>query len=584
VRRTPVPILALGALLACPAAAQADFLPQSGPVQGLALGGNLVAMDDQEAAAHDNPAALAGLSRYVLSAGYQQLFAGIPGDDLGVQEISMLAPHEGPGGLGLLWDHFGADLLQQDRLRLAYGVGWSGQDRAQPWFSLGAGASLLYQRYTLTAPLAGVSSDHLSAEGGSMDLGVALRPWPWLCLGASVQDVNEPNLGVVGVDRLPRTTRWGLALDWPSLHLQATAAQSLNLDQLETQAGLQWTYPGSTLAFRGGASTSNASLGLGFAVGWLSLDYAYVWSVGAGPSGALPGSHAVALSAAWAAAPPGPRWVWRDMALQAAQQGQWEDALLFFRRALDQQPGDPELKSGLAQAQARLDLQRSASYLAAGQRAQARGDLAEAVGDFRWAAHLNPSSPECAAALASAQAGLPQGPMADPRYQARLASVLTRMGQHQPKRALEELEALRQAFPQDAALLALEGDLAAQLKKPDSSHEPAAALRSMEEALRYAGKGQAELARQAWQKVLQADPDNALARQALQEAEAKPTPVPASQQARAQELFNRGLAAYQSGDLPKAMDLWKEVLRIDPGHLDAQNNLMRARIELENKP
>ncbi|HTB35302.1 MAG TPA: tetratricopeptide repeat protein, partial [bacterium] len=138
--------------------------------------------------------------------------------------------------------------------------------------------------------------------------------------------------------------------------------------------------------------------------------------------------------------------------------------------------------------------------------------------------------------------------------------------------------------PQDAALLALEGDLAAQLKKPDSSHEPAAALRSMEEALRYAGKGQAELARQAWQKVLQADPDNALARQALQEAEAKPTPVPASQQARAQELFNRGLAAYQSGDLPKAMDLWKEVLRIDPGHLDAQNNLMRARIELENKP
>ncbi|HXC64969.1 MAG TPA: tetratricopeptide repeat protein, partial [bacterium] len=91
-------------------------------------------------------------------------------------------------------------------------------------------------------------------------------------------------------------------------------------------------------------------------------------------------------------------------------------------------------------------------------------------------------------------------------------------------------------------------------------------------------------ARRAWEKVLKADPDNVLARQALQEAQARPTPVPPAQQARAQELFNRGLAAYQAGDLPKAMELWQEVLRIDPGHLDAQNNLLRARIELENHP
>jgi tetratricopeptide (TPR) repeat protein len=564
--------------------AAADFLPQAGPVQAKALGGNLVAMDDQESAAYYNPAALAGLSRYVLGAGYQQLFAGIPGDDLGVQEITMLAPQEGPGGLGLSWDHFGADLLQQDRLRLAYGVGWMGSDGSQPWFSLGAAASFLYQRYTLTAPLAGVSADHLSSEGGSMDLGAALRPWPGLCLGASVQDVNEPNLGVVGVDRLPRTARWGLALDLPSLHLQATAAQSLNLGRWETQGGLQWTYPGSTLAFRGGLGSENAGVGLGFSVGWLSLDYAYVWSVGAGPSGELPGSHAVALSAAWAVPPPQPRWIWRDLALQAQGQGQWEDAVLFFRRALDQQPGDPLLKAGQAQAQARLDLLRSESYFAAGQRAQGRGDLAEAAGDYRWAAHLNPGSADYAAALAQAQAALPQGPMADPRYQAGLENVLRLMGRRLPKPALAQLEALRSAYPQDPALLALEGGLNAQMKGEAAARGNGGTLRLMEEALRFAGKGQPELARQAWEKVLKADPDNALARQALQEAEAKPTPVPAAQQARAQELFNRGLAAYQAGDLPKAMDLWKEVLRIDPGHLDAQNNLTRARIELENRP
>jgi tetratricopeptide (TPR) repeat protein len=272
------------------------------------------------------------------------------------------------------------------------------------------------------------------------------------------------------------------------------------------------------------------------------------------------------------------------MALQALQQGQWEDALLFFRRALEQQPGDVVLTQGLAQAQSRLDLQRSASYFAAGQRAQARGDAAEAVADYRWAAHLNPGSTDFAAALASAQSLLPQGPMADPRYQARLGTILTHMGQRWTRRALEELEDLRKDFPQDAALQALEGDLDAQLKKPASGRQNAGTLRSMEEALRYAGKGQPELARQAWEKVLKADPDNALARQALQEARAKPTPVPAALQARAQELFNRGLAAYQAGDLPKAMDLWQQVLRIDPGHLDAQNNLMRARIELESHP
>jgi tetratricopeptide (TPR) repeat protein len=570
------------AVLALTAPASADFLDLAGPVQATALGGNLVALDNEPEAAFDNPAALAELSQYQLSASYEQMFAGLSGDNLGVQGLTLMAPGLGPGGMDLSWDHFGADLLQQDRIRLAYGLALQSDAARQPWFSIGVGASFLHQSYTLITPLAGVATNNLGGEAGSMDFGVALRPLKYFWLGGSVQDLNQPNLGVVGVDRLPSTFRWGAGLAYPDWRLEGTMSQSLNQGLLEDQAGLQWTYPGSSLAFRAGVNSEDASVGLGFALGTLLLDYAYSWSISAGPSGQLPGNQAVQVSVFWSNVSTDRR-SWRELALAAVKQGHWGEAVLFFKRALDQEPLDPELKRDLADAENRSNEQLASTYFDYGRRAQSSGDLSVAVADFRWACHLNPLEKEYRDALMAAEDSLPQGPMADVRFQTRLLAVLAWMGRNQPRQALDELDRLRQTYPSDPSLLALESDLRAHLQRtPKAVGVNDETLREMEEALRYAGKGQVGMARKAWQKVLEKDPGNALAQQALRDISAAAVPLDDEKLRRAQDLFNQGLGAYQAGELRKAMDLWQQVLSINPGHLDAQNDLMRARIEIEN--
>ncbi|HXC63293.1 MAG TPA: tetratricopeptide repeat protein, partial [bacterium] len=55
-----------------------------------------------------------------------------------------------------------------------------------------------------------------------------------------------------------------------------------------------------------------------------------------------------------------------------------------------------------------------------------------------------------------------------------------------------------------------------------------------------------------------------------------------AQRKRSEALFNRGLGAYEGGDIPGAIRYWEQAVQADPDNLNARNNLVRARIEMES--
>jgi tetratricopeptide (TPR) repeat protein len=445
--------------------------------------------------------------------------------------------------------------------------------------SVGLGLAGVRQAFTLSSPLPGINASQLSAQAFSMDAGIIARPWRFLSLGFSGQDLNEPDLGVVSVARVPRTLRWGLGLILPG-GLAATVAQTDLQGTLQAQGGLQWTLPWAGLALRAGVEQGNLDAGFGLAWKSLSVDYAYQWALPGTPGDALPGTNAFELAYVWARRPASAGLA--EQGHEALEAGHYGEAMTLLRAALRDEPGNPVLAQEFAQARRGADVRQAASYADEGAKALAQGRPHEGLEFYQWAQRLDPDAPAYAEGVKSAQAALPQGVLSDARVQKLVDAALQSLAQGRGADAVKSLDAAVALVPADASLAALRAALAAATAKkqaPAPSADAGASMRLMEEALEYSGKGQADLARQAWQKVLKADPDNALAAQALKAAASKPA-VSAQDRAKAQELFNRGLGAYQAGDLKGAAALWQQSVDLDPENLNARNNLARARIEL----
>jgi tetratricopeptide (TPR) repeat protein len=579
-------LLALALALA-PLGARAGFLDSSEPAQAAAMGGNLVALPDEPSGVYYNPAALGALDQCLVSARYAQLFAGLENDNLSAGGLEAMAPLGGLGGLALGWDHFGGDFLQQDRFQLAWGreqgLGGLGQ------WDLGLSLAYLHQSFTLGAPLAGVNVDQMDSQAFSLGAGAAWKPWPWLVLAFAGQDINQPNMGVLGPDLVPATWRWGLGLrsgpgSWGAAEL--TVAQSLSLGVDQTQVGAQWEPWDLGLALRTGLAPNEGSVGLGWSLGSLRLDYAYLFSVGADASlggASLPANHWFELSYAWGPSAPAERWA--DKAREAGRRGDWAQALWFYGNALESAPGDPALKRERDQASAQYQALRCRQYYQAGLKAQAQGSLSEARVDFQWARQANPLDPLPAAALGALDAQEPKGALADPRVQSLLAAALALQSQGRGGEALARLGQASAWYPGDASLAALRRVFEAQAPAGParlSIQAEKKVLALQHEAEDYESQGHADLARQAWQKILAQDPDNPEARGRLAPGGAKAAGASPAQRKRSEALFNQGLSAYEGGDIRGAIQCWEQAVEADPDNLNARNNLVRARIETEN--
>ena len=577
----------LGGMEASPCLAA--FLDFSLPAREAALGGNGVALPEGTSCLTFNPAGLGEESLFKISARYEDLFAGIEGDNLSTGNLSAAFPLPEGDGFGVSLDHFGSNNLSQDRLLAAFGKSFQAHSFLRN-LKLGLSLSFLRQQFTLTAPLAGVNASSLSAGDFSVGAGALYDLRPWLTLGFSVEDLNQPNVGVVGVDRVPSFWRWGVALK-PQMEddrLSLTLSQALSGNQYETQGGGEWVFGRWGTAVRVGVESNMAAIGLGWRGSGLTVDYAYQFSWNQAPSlsgTGLPGSHLLEVGFTWEGSSRDKK-VLEDLlykAGQALQDHQWKDAYWYYQQAYLLKPEEPAVLQGREKALGQYNGQRADYYFKEGQKLEEEGYFREAQKNYDWAASLAPGESQYPEARERVKKSLTQGALSDPGVQKILENSVSLLKKGEQEKALKEIQKAKTLYPDDTFL----AFLAKTLSKKTARHPEDKEVEGLTmEAEIYRSKGRMDLARDTWQRILKADPANALAKDNLVQRDSDQSESALSEpdRIRSQALLEKGLKAYAKGDLETAAQLWEEVLKIDPGNVNALNNLTRARMEQGKNP
>lgn len=557
------------------------------PSRDAALGGNGVALPEGTSSLVFNPAGLGDEERLIATARYENLFSGIEGDNLSTGNLSIIVPL-GPGdGLGLSLDHFGANTLQQDRLQAAFGKSFDEGSFLHP-LRLGLSLSFLRQQFTLLAPLAGVNPSNVSAGAFSVGAGALYDPFPWASLGVSAEDLNQPNLGVVGTDLVPLLLRYGLAVrsSVGEDRLILTLCQELSEGVLTTQGGAEWAFLPWGVALRAGGDADTGTIGFGWETTGLKIDYAYQFSWNESPTlngVGLPGSHLLEVGFTWDNGSRESR-VFNGLLLkgqEATKAQKWKEAFWYYQQAYLLKPSDPTVLQGRAEALKQYNLQRAEGYFQDGGKAEKQGYYLDAQRDYEWALSLSPGEERYTMARDRIKKAMAQGALGDTRVRDLLEKSIELLRQGEKAQALKKIKKARELYPNDAFLQYVVRTFARKAGSPVEQEDRKMQQLAVEAEI-FRSKGRLDLARQTWKEMLAADPTNALAQENLaenQEGAGSVTQLTESQQERIQKLLQAGLKAYAGGDSQSALADWQEVLQIDPLNVNALNNITRVKME-----
>lgn len=194
------------------------------------LGGAFTALADDANAPAYNPAGITQIEHNELTIMYAQLFSGLTlfaGDSgdtsnlsLGyfsyVPDIKRFSPHL--GSFAVSWASFNAShVASEDTFTLTWAheapfLEWDGAN-----VFLGVNANYLRHSFVLDSRTAQdpVFRNGSSAGAFGADLGALVRPnfhvLPGLKFGLAVKNINEPDVGLASVDRVPREIHGGVA-------------------------------------------------------------------------------------------------------------------------------------------------------------------------------------------------------------------------------------------------------------------------------------------------------------------------------------------------------------------------------------
>jgi len=531
-----------------------------------------------------NPALLADAGAAQVAARYQSLFSGLS-DDLSSGQLAYVQPMDSQWGtLGLAWDHFGADNLQEDRLRL----GWGFDMASQGLLSCGAQADWLRRAYDPGAALAPYGSNW-SAQAFDMGMGLHSQLGAYLSLGASVEGLLRPNLGVLAEDRLDRTFRLA-AQAWMPTGLGPCVfelQQEQDGDLGRLSGGVEWRHP-LGLALRLGLDSAQVGAGLGYQRGPLSLDYAcrLGWQ---GVGADLPASHDVEL--AWRFSEGADRQPWDierrvEECLAAGRaalaRGDLPGAGAAVQAALALDPASVPAAALLASAQLAQRSAQAQELAGLGRSSLQAGDLSAARALFEQALALDAACAPAQEGLRQALALLPATALADPAVARLLESAGEARALSHEAEALGLLDQALALHPEDGLLAQIraawqpaptpQATLQAS-PTPQPASAPVARLLIEAESLRQHGRS--DLARDAVRKALDLEPANAQA-QAMRQGLGQDGQASAQ---RAEGLYQQGLKAYAEGRRSDALRLWEQALAADPTNLKVLNSLTRARME-----
>ncbi|HXS99724.1 MAG TPA: hypothetical protein VN915_03555 [Elusimicrobiota bacterium] len=272
------------ALLAAPARASFDA-PLATP-QSAAMGGASLAGIGDSAALFLNPAAAARLEHPEAYFMYNQLYTGLKGAGGIGQGFASFGVPTKYGTLAAGYGEFQATGLVDERV-----VGLSYSRTLFGVLDAGVTGKYLSHSYNVGSdPLA--ASDPVFAHGTgrgalSLDAGVIASLSDSLKAGVAVRNINEPDVGLASLDRVPREIQAGLKYDITAWALRLTAdyvyrdvPSGTFAERAVPSVGLEKGFMNDAVRFRAGATPDTFTGGVGIRVGPVDFDYAFVLTRG----------------------------------------------------------------------------------------------------------------------------------------------------------------------------------------------------------------------------------------------------------------------------------------------------------------
>lgn len=282
---------------------KAAFQDTFAGARALGIGGAYVAIADDTDSLAVNPAGLGRNTserRQEVTASYGGLYLGLTeGAQFAQSFVAYTIAEQSFGGAGLAWKHSDAGGLYTEE-RVAVGVARRFGRGENKRLSFGGKLELLRWDAAPTFDANGRVLEDLSGPvKADISVGAQFTLSDNVPIGVAFQHLNRPNVAVVGVERLPVQTLFGIGVRGERT-LWAFDIQ-LERDDVDVRTGLEWEAHPEILFLRAGfrleglALGTNATLGAGlYLSSATALDYA-AWI----PVGGIQetwGSHRVSLS------------------------------------------------------------------------------------------------------------------------------------------------------------------------------------------------------------------------------------------------------------------------------------------------
>ena len=271
-------------MLAAPLARAAFDLPLITP-QSSAMGGASLANTADSAALFLNPAASARLESAEAYFMYNRLYAGLSGvGSIGQGFASVGVPTKYGTFSAGYGDFQAAGLLEERTVGLSYSRRLFGV--------LEAGVTGKYLSHSYLVGSDPAANDPVFAQGTSrsafaLDAGVIAALTESLKAGLAVRNLNEPDMGLGSVDRVPREIQAGLSYDVSPWALRLTGdyvyrdlPSGTFSDRTLPSIGLQKGFVDDMVRFRVGATPNQFTGGIGIRLGPVDFDYTFILSFG----------------------------------------------------------------------------------------------------------------------------------------------------------------------------------------------------------------------------------------------------------------------------------------------------------------
>ncbi|UCE04801.1 MAG: hypothetical protein JSW07_14405 [bacterium] len=261
-----------------------SFLRMGLGARALGMGSAFTAIADGPETAYYNPAGVPFLENRQLMASYRFLSLDRNFNFVGFSQS--IKPKVDPdsnerpfnGGLAISWIHAGVDKIDGRGLNGQHIGEFSNSENAfaltfglSPIDIIGIGltAKVLYNRL----PNMGNDDSAVSDFSFGMDLGILIKPIPFLSVGFIVKDLNAKydwktdkvwEKDIDKIDRFPRTYRGGIAINWPYQWLIfAFDIEKNNKQDAKYFFGIE-ALPISKIALRAGLNNGSFSGGAGY--------------------------------------------------------------------------------------------------------------------------------------------------------------------------------------------------------------------------------------------------------------------------------------------------------------------------------